>query len=117
MELRPLGVDSNGVQEDFFFDPITQSYGVKRTFDAAEWDTLRNNQRLQNDGWDGYSGDKDKAFKHVASIPMAVVEIWTQLYGANPLDKGNESLLTRLLNDPEWAWVRTSRGRVKIKER
>jgi hypothetical protein len=116
MEKRLLGYDSNGVREDFVFDPLTQSCGVARTFEGAEWGALHENQRLQNEGWDGYSGDKDKAFKKVASIPLQVVEIWEAIYGVNPLDKGNEALLTRLLNDPDWNWVRCSRGRVKIKE-
>jgi hypothetical protein len=117
MELRPLGIDSGGVQEDFYFDPVTQTFGVKRTYSMDEWETIHNNQRLQNDNYSGYSGDKDKSFKHVASIPMAVVEMWEKIYGVNPLDKGNEALLTRLLNDKDWFWLRTSRGQVKIKER
>lgn len=116
MELRPLGFDSFGVKEEFAVDPETGKCYVKRTFAPETWDILRQNQALQNAGWDGYSGDKDKAFKHVASIPLQIVELWTEMFGVNPVEPGNEALLTRLLNDPEWAWVRTSRGRVKIRE-
>ena len=97
-------------------DPTTGKCYVKRTFAPETWDVLRSNQALQNAGWDGYSGDKDKAFKHVASIPLQIIEIWEKEYGVNPLEPGNEKLLTRLLNDPEWSWIRTSRGRVKMKE-
>ena len=116
MELRPLGIDANGVQEDFAYDPETGKYFIKRTFAPETWDILRNNVALQNAGWDGYSGDSDRAFKKVASIPIQIIELWTEMYGVNPLDPGNEKLLTRLLNDPDWSTLRTSTGRVKIKE-
>jgi hypothetical protein len=39
-----------------------------------------------------------------------IVELWKKQYGADPLAKGNETLLRRLLNDPDLRFLRTSSG-------
>lgn len=59
---------------------------------------------------DGYTPSRD--LRRVASIPAAVQLVWIERYGADPLAKGNEGLLRRILNDPEWAHLRTSHGRL-----
>lgn len=59
---------------------------------------------------DGYTPSRD--MRKIASIPPSVQLMWIERYGADPLAKGNETLLRRLLNDPEWMFLRTSPGRV-----
>lgn len=68
---------------------------------------IERNRRLYNDT-DGYS--KSREWRHVASIPLLIVELWKKRYGADPLAKGNETLLRRLLNDPDLRFLRTSSG-------
>lgn len=70
---------------------------------------LEANKRLACAG-DGYSPSRD--LRRIASIPTIVQLAWIDRYGVDPLAKGNEGLLRRLLNDPEWRHLRTSPGRV-----
>jgi len=70
---------------------------------------LVRNGRLR-DRDDGYS--RSRELRRVASIPAVVQLAWIRRYGADPLAKGNEALLRRLLNDPEWRYLRTAPGRV-----
>lgn len=51
---------------------------------------------------------RGKYMAHVANIPITVQYEWIKRYGADPLDEENEPLLRRLLNDPEWRYLRTS---------
>jgi hypothetical protein len=61
-------------------------------------------------GGDGYTPSRD--LRRIASIPPAVQLLWIERYGVDPLRRGNEDLLRRLLNDPEWMHLRTAHGRV-----
>ncbi len=67
------------------------------------------NKALCSDG-DGYSPSRE--LRRVASIPVGVQLEWIRRFGTDPLAKSNEPLLRRLLNDPEWAYLRTAPGRV-----
>ena len=70
---------------------------------------LDQNKSLQND--EGYSknGIKNEMW-HFASIPVVVQLQWLKKYGPDndPMKKGNERLLFRLLNDPEWRYLKTT---------
>lgn len=112
---RHLGIDGDGVKEDFHFDEVTGDITIARTFmgQADPFAQLETNKQEQIDNPKNQT--KDKSFRKVASIPLAVVELWTAIYGVDPTAKGNEALLTRLLNDSDWRWVRTDTGRVKIR--
>jgi hypothetical protein len=110
-EFVSTGVDGNGI-EDF----VAYEDGkiiLKRTCVDVE-PVLDRNKALQNAG-DGYSPSRE--MQRVASIPIGVVEMWKVIYGVDPTARGNERLLTRLLNDPEWLWLRVGGGRVDFKER
>lgn len=79
---------------------------LERRCDVTQ--AIEENKRARSAG-DGYSPSRE--LRRVASIPVAVQFEWIRRYGADPLAKGNEKLLRRLLNDPEWAYLRTSPGR------
>ncbi len=53
-----------------------------------------------------------KTMTRVATIPMGVIYGWIQKYGVDPTKKGQEDLLKRLLNDPEYLYLRTSPGKI-----
>jgi hypothetical protein len=112
---RDLGVDGDGVKEDFHFDEATGEITIARTYmgHADPFAQLEKNKQEQIDNPKNQT--KDKTFRKVASIPLAVVEMWTAIYGVDPTAKGNEPLLNRLLNDPDWRWLRTDTGRVKLR--
>jgi hypothetical protein len=110
-QLVSTGIDANGI-EDFVGVDADGKFILKRTCHDVE-PVLDSNKRLAASG-DGYSPSRD--LRRVASIPIGVVEMWKAIYGVDPLSRGQERLLTRLLNDPEWAWLRTAPGRVDFKE-
>jgi len=59
--------------------------------------------------YDGYNPDRSR--KRVAQIPMIVVHKWIKRYGFNALEKGTLPRVLQLLDDPEWAYLKTSEGR------
>lgn len=70
---------------------------------------IERNKALYNDG-DGYGPSRE--WKRLASFPPIVVEIYKKLWGADPMAKGNEQLLHRMLNDPDLRHFRTAPGSV-----
>ncbi len=95
----------NGIQTDLFYDAETDRMVVNRTQDVES--ILEANKRKYNDFGDRHL-HRGETFHHAASIPNIVIERWIKEYGTNPLDKGNEALLKRILNDPDNKFLRTS---------
>ena len=81
------------------------SFALRRSQDVAP--ALEANKRLQGAG-DGYTPSRD--LRRVASIPTVVQFEWIRRCGVDPLARGNEALLRRLLNDPDWRHLRTAPG-------
>jgi hypothetical protein len=104
---------TTGIREEMKFDWASSQVLRKTTFLPSTGinETLDANKNFLNNG---YSPSRD--LQHVASIPMAVIGLWIERYGVDPTQKGNEALLARLLNDPEWRDLRTGRGAVNFKE-
>lgn len=70
--------------------------------------TIEHNKRLYNEDNRGFSPGGN--IQRIASFPPIVIEIFKKRYGADPLAKGNEQLLLRLLNDPDLRHFRTAPG-------
>jgi hypothetical protein len=98
---------ADGITESLIEDASEKRWIVKRTADVQA--NIDLNKRLMRMG-DGYSPSRD--LRRVASIPNSVVLAWVEKYGVDPTAKGNEALLRRLLNDPEWFYLRTAPGRL-----
>lgn len=95
----------SGAMSFFEHDESENRILIHQKTDVSE--IIENNKRLQNDGTGGWTS-KDRDFRRVASIPIALVELWCSLYGVNPLAKENYGLLNRLLNDPDLRYLRTA---------
>lgn len=46
-------------------------------------------------------------FRHVASIPLVVIELWLRKYGIWVYKHEHWPAVKKLLNDPEWRYLRT----------
>lgn len=92
----------DGVKEWLVFDDAADTFHIHRQCDVEP--VLNDNKRLQSLN-DGYTPSRD--MKRVASIPLEVVALWKQIYGADPTERGNEALLDRLLASNEWRHLRT----------
>ena len=53
---------------------------------------------------------RDGNYHHVASIPLVMVEKWSQEIGGDILAKHNRKLLIAKLNDPDNKFMRTKGG-------
>jgi hypothetical protein len=82
---------------------------VVRTQDVEA--ILDNNKALQNHGHNGWTETRN--MRHVAEIPLVVAEIWRERYGVDVFDQNHAPAVRRLLNDPEWGYLRTSGGKLR----
>lgn len=96
-----------GITEIFHYDETTGTAYIESLQDVEP--QLEENKRLQNN--DDYTkhGIKNE-FWNYAHVPAIVQLKWLQKYGPqnDPMKKGNEKLLFRLLNDPEWRYLKTT---------
>lgn len=97
----------DGVVEEIIIDEAENKMHLSRQGDAQS--VLDHNARLRTAN-DGYT--PSRLMRRVASIPAEVQLAWLVKYGVegDPLRKGNEVLLRRLLAG-EYAYLRTSPGR------
>lgn len=56
----------------------------------------------------------DKSLRHDAEIPLIYRQIWLDRYGVDFLnnDPDVQKRVDRILNDPEWRWMRTSNAKL-----
>lgn len=99
---------SDEVKTTLEFDAAEGKHILRHTQDVSS--ILDANKREQADN----IGQKFGDFAKVASIPMAVVLEWKQKYGINALAPSPEDKIrmVALLNDPDYAYLRTRGGRL-----
>lgn len=97
----------NGITEYFHYDPMTKEVHIESVQDVEP--VLDMNKNMANDEQYSKDGIKDGAW-HYASIPTVIQLKWLNEYGSQdwPMRPGNEKLLFRLLNSPEWRYLKTT---------
>lgn len=90
------------------FDNARETILLKHEQDVSN--ILDANKRAQADA----VGEKWGDFTRVASIPFAVVLEWKDKYGINVMAPSEEdkARMVALLNDPDYAYLRTREGRL-----
>lgn len=93
------------MSEWFHYDNLTGDVHLETTQDVDP--VLDMNKSMQNDEGFSKDGIKNGMWRY-ASIPIVVQMRWLNEYGsANwPMKPGNEKLLFRLLNSPEWRYLK-----------
>lgn len=97
----------SGVSEWFHYDHVTGDVHIETVQDVDPY--LDATKALQND--ESYSRDGiKKEMWHYARIPVVVQMRWLNEYGSKdwPMRPGNEKLLFRLLNSPEWKYLKAT---------
>ena len=97
----------NSIETTADYDEMADRLIVKRVQDVEP--ILERNKRLQADH-DGFTPSRN--MKWVGSIPNIIIEKWMRELGIDVFNKDHRPAVARLLNDPEWRWLRTSPGRV-----
>ena len=101
------------------YDPISRitttfdyDYSTDTTIIGREQDVsgvLEFNKALQNDTDYSKKGIKD-SWWHMGTIPPVVIEKWKNEKGVDVFNKDHWSAVKKLLNDPEYKWLKTTSG-------
>lgn len=95
------------MKEYFSYDPLTQEITIQTVQDVEG--ILDANKKFA--AHDTYTKEGIKGgMWHYASIPLIVQLKWLTEYGKEnyPLKQGNEKLLFKLLNSPEWKYLKAT---------
>jgi hypothetical protein len=99
------------------YDDLTKETVIEEIQDVEHF--LESNRRTQTHDVGGAKGLNEysrkgiaKGWWHVATIPNTVILKWKRDYGVDVFDKNHTQGIKRLLNDPEWRYLRTGTGRV-----
>lgn len=103
---RQLLDQHSGWAEYLIYDEAAETFAIELVSDVEP--ILEANKREANDTG-GYGASRE--WRHIANIPLIVIEIWKKRYGIDPTMPGHETLLRRLLNDPDNRFLRISAGR------
>ena len=106
-----------GVSIFHTYDPNTKRTTIENVQDADPF--LEFNKSIANMESGGAMGlnmrskrQIKKGWWHVASVPIGVQYKWLKDYGVDMHNKDHQPRVKKLLNDPEWAYLRTNPGRV-----
>lgn len=107
MSRRLLDVDPlTGIVEYHHYDPLTDRTIIETRQDVVP--ILERNRRLQNDDDQGWSASRD--LRRAATIPDIIILKWRSEYGIDVFNRDHWPAVKRLLNDPEWRYLRTAPG-------
>lgn len=100
-----LGVSTAGIHWSAKF---VDGLWVARS--EAEVDPILDRNKAMAAHNDGYS--PDKTFRRVATLPFALIQYWKEVEGWDAMDADNHDKLVKVLNDPEYSWLRTAPGHI-----
>lgn len=104
---RLLSRDASGLEEWFHYDNLTGDVHIETKQDVQA--NLDYTNRLRNDDDYTKKGIKNDMW-HYAHIPPWVQVKWLNEYGLKnwPMLPENQKLLFKLINSPEWAYLKTT---------
>ena len=103
---RQFGGDAElGLSEAFHYSEADKQFSIETFADVGP--VLSLNRAQANNG-DGFTPSRD--MKHIARIPLVIVEKWKNELGVDVFNKDHDKKIRQLLNDPDWRYLRTSTG-------
>lgn len=99
--------DFTGISTYHSVDPSTGLSILRSVADVSP--TLEHNKARQTDGSNGWV-DREHLFKHVATIPAAVIHKWLIEEGIDIYKRDHLPAVLRKLNSNEYLYLRTSLG-------
>lgn len=97
----------SGITTTFDYDSSTDTTILYREQDVSA--ILDLNKALANETEHTRRGIKS-GWWHYATIPNIVIEKWLREFGVNAYDKDHEKAVYRLLNQPEYRYLKTTAG-------
>ena len=106
-----------GEQIWHYYDDLTDTTIIQSVQDCEP--VLGRNQDIRNYGVGGAKGLNEYSQKgiknnmwHVASIPNGVITEWKMKYGIDVFNKHQTKEVLKMLEKPEWAYLRTGTGKL-----
>src|SRR5262245_44099135 len=107
MTRRLLDVDPvTRVAEYHHYDAASDRTVIETVQDVAP--ILERNKALRNADDRGWSASYD--LRRAATIPDIIILKWRKEYGIDVFNRNHWPAVKRLLNDPEWRYLRTAPG-------
>ena len=101
---RLLGIDPfTGVESWHHYDPVTDITNIESVQNITP--IIERNKRLHNT--DHQQRGIKESWMHGACIPVIIQERWLRKFGVNIYDKDHWPAVRRLLNDPEYKYLKT----------
>ena len=94
----------NPIQTQFNYDHSEDNVVLKNTQDVQP--ILEMNKK-EMAGDSPYGSQNNPNMRKVASIPLVIIEKWKRELGIDIMDKNDMPKIKKLLNDPEYRWLRT----------
>lgn len=106
MAKQVIDVDPfTGMTTYFDYDETNDTTIIHREQDVTP--ILEMNKAMQNDG-DVWKEGVKNSWAHYAQIPNIVIEKWLNEKGVNVYNKDHQKAVFRLLNDPEYRYLKTT---------
>jgi hypothetical protein len=96
-----------GMTTTFDYDHVSDTTIIGREQDITL--LIDSNKRMQNDADYSRKGIKTEWW-HMCKIPNIVIERWKNEKGVDVLNKDHWPAVKKLLNDPEYKWLKTTAG-------
>lgn len=99
---------TTGVSVWHEYDDVTKQTEITHTYDDCA-------HILESNKYERNNFDRSKqaeSWWKVGSIPLSIINKWMLEEGWDPFKKENAGRVWKKLNDPEWAYLRTSPGKV-----
>ena len=107
MNRRLLDFDPRtGIAEYHHYDSLTDRTAIETVQDVAP--IIERNKTLQNADDGGWSPSRE--LRRAATIPDIIVLKWRNDHGIDVFNRDHWPAVKRLLNDPEWRYLRTAPG-------
>jgi hypothetical protein len=101
---------SDPIKRDFRYDH-TEDKAVVRSVQDVQPLLDMNKKEINGDSMYGTEGGP-LGMRKVASIPLIVIEKWRTELGIDVMNKDHMPKVKQLLNDPEYAYLRTHNSRI-----
>lgn len=107
MTRRLLDIDpQTGVAEYHHYDSTTDRTVIETVQDASQ--VIERNRALHDADDRGWSPSRD--LRRAATIPDIIILKWRKDHGIDVFNRDHWPAVKRLLNDPEWRYLRTAPG-------
>jgi hypothetical protein len=98
-----------GITQYHHFDPVTEVTTIETIQDVEP--ILNANKAMQNDTAYSKRGIKNEMW-HAACVPNIIQEKWLREKGVDVWNNDHWPKVKRLLNDPDWKWLKTTTGTI-----